>query len=109
MKIEYDYYTDVYGGYLVDKKNFLSFSKKALREIQKYCNRQLCPCDLTNEVKDVVCDLIDYYYSNNDLLTKNLTSVSVDGVSESYGNALDLAVMKSKIIDSLPQELTRYL
>lgn len=109
MQVDYSYYTTNYGGTLVKEQDFSFFSKKAMREIQKNCNRELCECDMTDEVKMVACELIDYFYSNNKALAKNLSSVSVDGVSESYNSRSDMKAEERKILNGLPQELTRYL
>lgn len=109
MTVDYSYYTDEYSGTLVNERDFSFFSKKAMREIQRNCNRQLCPCDITDEVSYVACELIDYLYVNDKPIKKNLSSVSVDGVSESYNSTEDLKSQKKKILNGLPQELTRYL
>lgn len=109
MQVDYGYYTGKYSGTLVNEKDFSFFSKKAMREIQKNCNRELCECDMTDEVKMVACELIDYLYLNNKAINKNLSSVSVDGVSESYNSINDIKQNKREILNGLPQELTRYL
>lgn len=109
MQVDYSYYTTNYGGTLVKQNDFSFFSKKALKEVERNCNRQLCECDITDDVKYVMCELIDYLYSNKKVLEKNLSSVSVDGVSEAYNSVDDLKAQKSKILNGLPQELTRYL
>ena len=109
MELDYIFYTKEYGGTLVNEKDFPFFSKKSIREIQKACNQELCECDFTDQVKMVACELVDFLYNNNKTISKNLSSVSVDGVSESYGNNAELSTGKNQILSALPQELTRYL
>lgn len=107
--VDYSYYTDEYSGTLVKEQDFSFFSKKAMKIIQDNCNRELCECDYTNDVKYVACELIDYLFVNNKTIDKNLSSVSVDGVSESYNSTDDIKRGKKDILNGLPQELTRYL
>lgn len=107
--VDYSYYTDEYSGTLVKEQDFSFFSKKAMKIIQDNCNRELCECDYTDDVKYVACELIDYLFLNDKTINKNLSSVSVDGVSESYNNTDDIRLNKREILNGLPQELTRYL
>lgn len=107
--VDYSYYTGEYSGTLVKEQDFSFFSKKAMKIIQDNCNRKLCECDYTNDVKYVACELIDYLFVNNKTIDKNLSSVSVDGVSESYNSTDDIKRGKKDILNGLPQELTRYL
>ena len=107
--VDYSYYTTDYSGTLVSAKDFSFFSKKAMKIIQDNCNRELCECDYTDDVKYVACELIDYLFVNNKTIDKNLSSVSVDGVSESYNSTDDIKSGKKDILNGLPQELTRYL
>jgi len=109
MEVDYGFYTNDYSGTLVKQDDFSFFSKKAMKEIQKNCNKKLCKEDITDEVKYVACELIDYLYSNRHALDKNLSSVSVDGVSESYNTKEEIKSQKKVILNGLPQELTRYL
>ena len=107
--VDYGYYTAIYSGTLVKEKDFSFFSKKAMKIIQDNCNKKLEKSDITDDVKYVACELIDYLFVNNKTIEKNLSSVSVDGVSESYNSVDDIKRGKKDILNGLPQELTRYL
>ena len=112
MKIysDYEYYKEEYKGQLTASL-FDNYILEACRIVDRNVNKKLEEEDITNEVKDVVCALVDYLNENGNVLTKNITSVSVDGVAESYGakTIQDINLEKKYILDGLPQELTRYL
>ena len=107
---DYDFYKEKYNGTLTASL-FDSYIVKASREIDKNVNRKLKEKDITDEVKYVACELVDFLNDNKMFLEKKIASVSNDGVSETYTNISkdDLKSEKRKILDGLPHDLTRYL
>lgn len=107
---DYDFYEKEYKGTLTASL-FDSYIVKASREIDKNVNRKLKESDITDEVKYVACELVDFLNDNKMFLEKKIASVSNDGVSETYTNISrnDFKSEERKILDGLPSELTRYL
>ena len=107
---DYDFYKEEYKGTLTASL-FDSYIVKASREIDKNVNRKLKEKDITDEVKYVACELVDFLNDNKMFLEKKIASVSNDGVSETYTNISkdDLKSEERKILDGLPHYLTRYL
>lgn len=104
---DYQYYTDTYKGNL-SQTLFNSLIIKASREIDKYVNRKITSDDLTNyeEIKYVACSLCDKL---NSISNKGVSSISIDGVSKTYKNSIELKREILDVIDNLPEELTRYI
>lgn len=104
---DYQYYTDTYKGNL-SQTLFNSLIIKASREIDKYVNREITSDDLnTYEViKYVACSLCDKL---NNISNKNVSSITIDGVSKTYKNSVEIKREILDVIDNLPEELTRYI
>ncbi len=104
---DYQYYTDTYKGNL-SQTLFNSLIIKASREIDKYVNRKITSADLTTyeEIKYVACSLCDKL---NNISNKNVSSISIDGVSKTYKNSIETKRDILDVIDNLPEELTRYI
>lgn len=106
---DYDFYSKTYKGTLSEDL-FNSLIPKASRELDKSVNKELKEVDITDRVKFVACELVDFLEVNN-VGKEKLSSVSIDGVSKNYGTKTvsDLKHEKSNILNGLPIELTRYL
>lgn len=104
---DYQYYTDTYRGNL-SQALFNSLIIKASREIDKYVNREITSDDLTTyeEIKYVACALCDKL---NTISNKNVSSISIDGVSKTFKNSSEVKKEISSVIENLPEELTRYI
>lgn len=114
---DYIYYISTYNGTLSETL-FNSLIVKASREIDKNVN-----CELTddiiatlskaeqNSLKHVACELADLLNRKVNSDNSRINSISIDGVSKSYKSISneDYKTSKLEILNSLPQELTRYI
>ena len=108
---DYQFYEDIYKGSLsVDLFN--SLIPKASHIIDISVNRELKEEDITDKVKFVACELVDFLKENGkDNLSGNLVSKSLDGVSKSYKTKTNNEIQqeKAEILNGLPLELIRFL
>ena len=108
---DYDFYQNNYKGSL-DICLFSSLIPKASREIDGVVNKELKEADITDKVKFIACEMVDFLKENGKDSSKGkVTSVSVDGVSKSYANKSDKEVRQEKanILNRLPLELISFL
>lgn len=111
---DYEFYLNTYKGSL-SQDLFNSLIVKTSREIDTYVNREITEGDLDNEennfgykIKYTTCLLLDYI--NTETKTNGaVESISIDGVSKTIKSLEDKEKDKKKIIENLPQDLTRYL
>lgn len=111
---DYEFYSNTYKGSL-SQDLFNSLIVKTSREIDTYVNREITEDDLDNEtnnfgykIKYTTCLLLDYINTQKGI-NGAVDSISIDGVSKNYKNSSQIEYDKKKIIDNLPQDLTRYL
>ena len=114
---DYEYYSKTFHG-KKSEEEFNSLVLKASREIDNNVNRQLNEeiiNNLSNEAQDrlkfTACALVDLFYEKQISSNKNVTSISIDGVSKTFKNLTktDFDVERKEILKSLPDELTVYL
>lgn len=108
----YEFYQTKYKGQL-SSDLFDNLIPKASFEIESNVNRSIVEEDAKNEIVNMVaCMLVDLIYSNDIALNgKNVQSISIDGVSRTYGKLTkeQFDSEKVKILDRLPLEMIRYL
>lgn len=114
---DYNYYTNTYHGTLpVDSFNKMVL--KASREIDNNINTRLnqekinnLPEEAQNQLKYTACALTDLISKQEESYSKKVSSISIDGVSKTYKDISnsDITKNKQKILECLPDELTRYL
>ena len=108
----YDFYSTKYKGQL-SSDLFDNLIPKASFEIESNVNRPILEKDAQNEtVNMVACMLVDLINSNDIALNgKNVQSISIDGVSRTYGKLTkeQFDSEKVKILDKLPIEMIRFL
>lgn len=104
---DYTYYINEYKGSL-SQTLFNSLIIKASREIDKYVNRKITSDDLEEyeEIKYVACSLCDKL---NTISNKNVSSISIDGVSKTFKSSSEINKDIQNVLDNLPEELTRYI
>lgn len=104
---DYQYYSDIYKGSL-SQTLFNSLINKASRIIDKNVNRKITLEDLNKyeEIKYVACELCDKI---DTLKNKNVTSISIDGVSKTFKGNDEIKAELLDVLDNLPIELVRYL
>lgn len=105
---DYIFYKETYKGSLSDSL-FNSLIPKASREIDDVVNRELKEADITDKVKWVACELVDFINSNKESRKGNVSSVSIDGVSKKYSSQKEIEKRKSKILNKLPLDLISFL
>lgn len=107
----YEFYKNTYKGALSNDL-FNSLIPKASRVIDRSVNRELKEVDITDEVRFVACELVDFFNVNgNSISERQLSSISIDGVSKNYitKSRLEINAEKKSILNGLPHNLTRYL
>lgn len=109
---DYDFYIKKYRGKL-SSDLFDNLIPKASFEIESNVNRPIVEEDSQNEtVQMVACMLVDLINSNDISLNgKNVQSISIDGVSRTYGKLTkeQFDSEKVKILDRLPLEMISFL
>ena len=108
---DYDFYKNYYQGAL-SFDFFNSILPKACHEIDNAVNKKLEEEDITDKVKFVTCELVDYLYKSQKYSSQNgVSSITIDGVHKTYENKTSNEIKKDikDITDNLPQELLRYL
>lgn len=111
---DYSFYSTTYKGSL-SQDLFNSLIGKTSREIDTYVNREIKEVDLSNiehnfgyKIKYTTCLLLDYINTQTKI-NGAVESISIDGVSKTIKSLSDIEKDKQKIINNLPQELTRYI
>ena len=111
---DYEFYSNTYKGSLSGDL-FNSLIGKTSREIDTYVNREITEDDLNNEehnfgykIKYTTCLLLDYMNSQTKI-NGAVESISIDGVSKTMKSLSDIEKDKQKIVNNLPQEITRYI
>ena len=111
---DWSFYSTTYKGSL-SQDLFNSLIGKASREIDTYVNREIKEVDLSNtknnfgyKIKYTTCLMLDYL---NTIKGTNgaVESIIIDGVHKTMKNSIELESNKRKIVENLPQDLTRYL
>lgn len=111
---DYEFYSNTYKGSLSGDL-FNSLIGKTSREIDTYVNREITEDDLNNEehnfgykIKYTTCLLLDYMNSQTKI-NGAVESISIDGVRKTMKSLSDIEKDKQKIVNNLPQEITRYI
>lgn len=113
----YEYYIEKYYGTLPENF-FCSLILKASKEIDKNVNTRLTQDVINNlseeaqeSLKYTACALADLIAKKQESENRSLSSISIDGVSKSFKTMPNEEYSKSKkeLINSLPDELTRFL
>lgn len=114
---DYKYYTNTYYGTL-PQDSFNKMILKASREIDNNVNTRLnqekinnLPEEAQDQLKYTACALTDLISKQEENYSKKVSSISIDGVSKTYKDISnkDLEKDKSKVLNCLPDELTKYL
>lgn len=111
--VDYSFYRQEYNG-TVDESPFKSLSIEASKIVDSNVNRKLTADDIDNNLKFVVCKLIDLLNSkSNANNNKEVKSISIDGVSKTFNqvemNDESYKKQLRNVLNYLPQDLTRYL
>lgn len=105
-KIDYQFYTEVYGGSLVEENEFRQYSGKALQFINELSASRLLVWTLNEDdeklVKMAACALIDYDKENDERLAEvKVSSESVNNHSRTYNTSAksktNVEVYKEKV------------
>lgn len=105
---DYEFYIETYEGKL-SQDLFDSIIPKASRSIDKAVNKKIEESDITDKVKFVTCELVDYLYSKNK--RNNVSTIIIDGVHKTFKDKTSNEERRElrEILSGLPLELTRYL
>lgn len=110
----WSFYSTTYKGSL-SQDLFNSLIGKASREIDTYVNREIKEVDLNNtennfgyKIKYTTCLMLDYINTTKGS-NGAVNHISIDGVTKIMKDLSEIEKDKKKIIENLPQDLTRYL
>ena len=111
---DYSFYSTIYKGSL-SQDLFNSLIGRASREVDTYVNREIKEVDLNNtdnnfgyKIKYTTCLMLDHL---NTLKGSNgaVETIIIDGVHKTMKSSTELENNRRRIIENLPQDLTRYL
>ncbi len=114
---DYEYYSKTFHGKKTEE-DFNSLVLKASREIDNNINTRLneekinnLPIEAQDQLKYTACALVDLLAKKQTSDNKNVSSISIDGVSKSFKDFVksDFDIEKKEILKCLPNELTVYL
>lgn len=108
--VDFEYYSETYHG-SVSNSLFNSLVIDASKIVDRNVNKELEEDDITEDVKYVVCKLVDLLNAKKNSDDKSISSISIDGVSKTY-KVMSESEYKNKlkdVLNNLPQDLTRYL
>lgn len=115
--VDYEYYTDNYYGTLPES-SFNPLALKASREIDNNVNTSLNEEIINNlseeaqdKLKYTTCALIDLFDKKETADNRKVSSISIDGVNKTFKSTSmsELRIEKRRILETLPNELTKYL
>lgn len=107
------YYKHNYKSGVIDENNIEEYLKSASRDIDTLTFNRIVGIGLSNLtdfqqeiIKDVVCKLADFKFSNKDLLESILNSYSINGVGMSFDKSWNIKIIKGVAI---PKDLYSHL
>ncbi len=115
--VDYEYYHNTYCGTLPED-SFNKMVLKASREIDNNVNTRLNQEKINNlpekaqeQLKYTACALIDLISKQEENNSRRVSSISIDGVNKTFKDISSKDIDKDieKVIQCLPDELTRYL
>lgn len=91
MYLTFEEYKEL-DGKIADEKTFEKFSKKCERYIDILTYNRIKSIDNCSDfergiIKEVMAEVCDFYYLNQDYLNSYLNSYSLNGVSMTFGNS----------------------
>ena len=101
--IELSYYKQEYGGSRIPSNSFSEYARKASKEINYYTSNRINENNITNEIKDVACEIAEKLFEQESLkeaIKKNSTD-SKEIASESLGPRSVSYVNKSSLQSNL--------
>ncbi len=85
LEVNYEYYTDTYGGSSIPSNSFKRVSNIAISKVNSYTFNRLNSENITNDVKDTVCEIAELIYKNETLREKMTNTEEKIISSESVG------------------------
>lgn len=88
--VDYDYYSDVYGGSSIPESSFDKYSINASSKVNHYTSNRINESILNDNIKNTICELADVLYRQDLLIektendTKEISSETVGPHSVSY-------------------------
>lgn len=111
--VDCDYYKDVYKGSAL-KDALEKYLNKASRQIDALTFNRIKQVGFENlsefqktVIQEVNCELADFLFENEEMLTSYVTDYSLNGVSMKFGEGMNLVVSGNGV--TIPRELLGYL
>lgn len=105
MYADKEYYTETYGGVLIEEEELTRQLNKASRQIDTltFCRiREIGFERLTafqqDQIQYVTCLLADFIYENRDELESMLSSYGINGVSMTFSNGVNVTKVQGVMI-----------
>ncbi len=99
------YYKNQYKGTEISEDNLEKYLKSASRDIDTLTFNRIVESGMENLtefqqniIKDVVCKLADFKFSNKDLLESILNSYSINGVAMNFDKSWNIKIIKGVAI-----------
>lgn len=100
MKVDYEYYTEIYGGTKLAEKDWQRISQKAEQRLDSYtfgrCSGDWEEKDWCDRAKCAVCEMSEILYADEKRNGK--TSENTDGYSVSYDTGVSLNSLLYSIV-----------
>lgn len=95
--VDYEYYSDIYGGSALPEEDAAKAFKDASRHIDVLTFNRIHSLDELSDmqreiVQECTCRLAEFEYENKELLESVLSSYSINGVSMSFGESWNVKV-----------------
>lgn len=86
MYVDFDYYSESYGGSLISSADFGYYERKAESYINAVTFGRVSADSLTDDIKDAVCDVSEMFFrAGKNPSANGITSEKIGDYSVSYG------------------------
>lgn len=98
--LNYDYYSNVYGGSSIPGSSFNKYSIKAYSKINLYTSNRINETNLDDNIKNTICEIAEILYTQDILAekiendTKEITNETVGPHSVSYVNKSSIQIQR---------------
>lgn len=108
--VDYDYYSDAYGGSSIPKPSFDKYSINASSKVNHYTSNRINESILNDNIKNTICELADVLYRQDLLIEKTendikeISSETVGPHSVSYTSKSNVQVQRIMSTEELDKK-----
>ncbi len=109
--IDYNYYSNVYGGSSIPGSSFNKYSIKAYSKINFYASNRINETNLDDNIKNTICEIAEILYKQDMLIekaendTKEIASETVGPHSVSYVNKSGIQIQRILSTEELERKI----